>query len=397
MQMQANRSNPRDARPPEILALSGIRALPPLLLVLYHYCEGHGYRNAPWFDLPVGKGYLWVEFFFALSGFVLVHVYARRSRPVLAGASYRSFLKARWARLYPLHLFTLFSMLGLMILLNVIAGLDGHPSIYQRPYPPMNTAPSFVASIFLVQAWNLFPWLTWNGASWFVSAEAFLCILFPLYARWARGGVRAGAALIAAGMAGLAILAATNRHGLDLTFHNGCLRGMADFAVGCGLAVLYARAKEAGADRLPGWAFSAAQAGALAFLAWTFYGIGWSHSPRDVWVAAALFALMFAVAFDRGFLARFFAAAPLRKLGEWSYGIYMGQIFWLQFVRYFEERIYPPGETVIFGHRFGDLLWWGEPFVLLGVCVLWGAALTVWIEQPAARALKAWFAKRAAA
>ena len=62
-------------RPPEIKALSGARALPPLILVLYHFCEGHGYRGSDlpacmghpwvaflqcgkWFDLPVGKGYL---------------------------------------------------------------------------------------------------------------------------------------------------------------------------------------------------------------------------------------------------------------------------------------------------------------------------------------------------
>ncbi len=71
-------------RPVEIKALAGARALPPLILVLFHYCEGHGYRGAKWFDLPVGKGYLWVEFFFALSGFVLTYVYGAALAGVLA-------------------------------------------------------------------------------------------------------------------------------------------------------------------------------------------------------------------------------------------------------------------------------------------------------------------------
>ncbi|HEX4295556.1 MAG TPA: hypothetical protein VHZ29_15575, partial [Rhizomicrobium sp.] len=69
------------SRPAEIKALSGARAFPPLILVLYHFCEGHGYRGNFVFDAIVAKGYLWVEFFFILSGFILVHVYGRQSPP----------------------------------------------------------------------------------------------------------------------------------------------------------------------------------------------------------------------------------------------------------------------------------------------------------------------------
>jgi peptidoglycan/LPS O-acetylase OafA/YrhL len=67
-------------RPAEIRALSGARAFPPLILVLFHYCSGNGFEGARWFDLPVAKGYLWVEFFFILSGFVLTYVYGARWR-----------------------------------------------------------------------------------------------------------------------------------------------------------------------------------------------------------------------------------------------------------------------------------------------------------------------------
>src|ERR1051326_7207301 len=71
-----------DSKPSEIRALAGARALPPLLLVLYHYHEAHGYQQVRLFDVFVAKGYLWVEFFFALSGFILVHVYAARARRI---------------------------------------------------------------------------------------------------------------------------------------------------------------------------------------------------------------------------------------------------------------------------------------------------------------------------
>lgn len=379
-------------RPVEIKALAGARALPPLILVLYHYCEGHGYRQNPWFDLVIGKGYLWVEFFFALSGFILIHVYGAQADKFRHGA-YWPFLRNRLIRLYPLHLVTLFSMLLLMGALNLIAQIYGYVSIYNGPWPPMNTWPSFIATLFMVQAWNLFPWLTWNEASWFVSAEFLLCILFPLYALWAKGGIKRAMLLAVAAIAALAWLAASNRHGLDLTFHNGVLRGIADFAVGCALAMFYREAIRNGAQKIPTWIFSLAQLLSLSLIIWAFYGIRWAHGPKDVWIAGTLFLLIFALAFDRGFLASLFKTAPFRKLGEWSYAIYMGQILWLQLFRYFSQRVYPPGETHAFGFAVGDLLWRFEPWVLLTLCVLWGALLYYGVEVPATKALKKLFTK----
>ena len=254
------------ARPTEIKALAGARALPPLILVLFHFCEGHGYRGAGWFDLPVGKGYLWVEFFFALSGFILIHVYGSRAREFWRGKAYGPFLRARLSRLYPLQVFTLFSMLFLMLTLNALADWGGYVSIYHQPYHPMNTAWSFVANLFLVQGWNLFPWLTWNGASWFVSVEFMLCLLFPIYILLSRGGLLRAVALIGAGLAALTFMAQTSGHGLDITFHDGVFRGMAGFAVGVGMAMLFRQANEAGAERLPEWIHSVAQAAALGIL-----------------------------------------------------------------------------------------------------------------------------------
>ncbi len=169
------------ARPSEILALKGARALPPLILVLFHYCEGHGYRGAWWFDYPVARGYLWVEFFFALSGFVLTYVYAARWRDIWTLRGYGRFLQTRLARLYPLHLAMLLLILGMVIVLRWFSARGGYVSIYDEPWHPFVTVPTFIGNLFLVQAWNIFPYLSWNGAAWFVSVEFLLCLLFPLY------------------------------------------------------------------------------------------------------------------------------------------------------------------------------------------------------------------------
>ena len=398
-------------RPVEIRALSGARALPPLILVLYHFCEGHFYRGSSlpvceghfwvaffqcgkWFDLPVGKGYLWVEFFFALSGFILIHVYGARAEEFWRGKAFVPFLQARLSRLYPVHLATLLSMLLLMWMLNELSYLGGYVSIYHQPWAPVNTWPSFIANLFLVQAWNLFPWLTWNGASWFVSVEFLLCLLFPVYVLLSRGGLLRALTITGAGLAALIFMAQTSRHGLDITFHNGIFRGMAGFAVGVGLAMLFRIANDAGAARLPVWVHSAAQAALLAYFVWATYCTGWSHSPNDIWTVLALDGFVFLLAFDRGFLARGFSTPVLRKLGEWSYGIYMGQTFWLQAIRYFEQHWYPPDDAIVLGQRWGSLIWWIEPFALVAICIAWGALLAIMIEHPANAALRNMFAQR---
>ncbi len=398
-------------RPGEIKALAGARAFPPLILVLYHFCEGHGYRGidqpichasgwanfftcGKWFDLPVGRGYLWVEFFFALSGFILVHVYGARAWDFWKGKAFLPFLQARLSRLYPVHFVTLISMLLLMWTLNWLSYVGGYASIYHQPWPPINTWPSFVANLFLVQAWNLFPWLTWNGASWFVSVEFLLCLLFPVYLLLSRGAWWRGIALIGAGLSALTFIALTSRHGLDVTFQNGIFRGMAGFAVGVGLAMLFREAQKRGADTLPEWVHHGAQAAALAYFLWATYRTGWSHSPRDMWFATSLCVMIFVLAFDRGFLARALSMAIPRKLGEWSYAIYMGQTFWLQAVRTIEQRWYPPGETIILGLRFSDVMWWLEPFLLTGICIAWGALLAITVEHPANAWLRQKFSHR---
>lgn len=376
------------SRPVEIKALSGARALPPLILILYHFCEGHGYRNAAWFDLPVGKGYLWVEFFFALSGFILIHVYGRNVEGFRAGHTYWPFLRARLARLYPVHFVTLISMLILMVSLNQLSYIGGYASIYHQPWPPINTWPSFLANLFLVQGWHLFPWLTWNGASWFVSIEFALCLIFPLFAFWSTGGVKRALLSLAGAIIGLIALTHTTKHGLDITFDNGFLRGVADFTAGVSLAMLYRAAIAAGWQKLPGWVWNGAQALSLIFLLWAWYGTGWGHSRADIWTALALFVFLFAIAFDRGFLAVALSTRTMRALGGWSYGIYMGQTFWLQLIRYFEQHWYPAQNSRIFGLRFGDLQWWIEPFMLVGICIIWGWLLTRFVEHPAAKWLR---------
>jgi peptidoglycan/LPS O-acetylase OafA/YrhL len=376
----------------KIGALAGARAFPPLMVVMFHFSEGHHYSGFRPLDLLATRGYLWVEFFFVLSGFILTYAYWSKMKDLFTRAGYLAFLRARLIRLYPLHLFMLLLILLIVLGLRALAAHGGYPSIFDLKYHQDVSIKGFWLSVFLVHAWNSMGSLTWNGVSWFVSVEFALCLLFPALLWLAEGRLWRGFALIGAGLAGLLALLFTSRHGLDITFHNGVLRGLSDFSVGVGLAVLFRRVKSH--DRIPEWVHSALQLLLLSLLATVVMNTGWSHTRMDIFTVLPLMALVFALAFDRGIVARALQTKLPQVMGEWSYAIYLGQTTWLLAIRFFEQRLYPPPDAIVLGTPFSSLIWWLEPLGLVIVCVLWGGFLAEFIELPAAAKLRQRFGRR---
>jgi len=373
-------------KPIEIRALAGARAFPPLVLVMFHFSEGHGYRHFWPLDYVAARGYLWVEFFFCLSGFILTHVYGARAAQLFTAKGYGAFLKARLIRLYPLHLVMLGVILITAIVTRQLAAAGHYTSIFDLTYHTVITPFSFVLNLLLIQAWNTQPSLTWNGVAWFVSVEWALCLLFPIFLFLSRGPLWRGFALIAAGVAGLTALDLTSAHGLDITFHNGVLRGLSDFSVGVGLAMFYRAFKPR--DTLPDWTHSLIQLAVVLTLFYAIYNTGWSHTAMDIFTVLPMMALVLALAFDRGIVAGALKTRIPQTLGGWSYAIYIGQTFGLLIIRVFEQRLYPAGDTPVLGTTFGALVWWLEPLLLVLFCIGWGALLATCIEHPATRKLK---------
>ena len=376
----------------KIGALAGARAFPPLMIVMFHFSEGHHYSHVRLLDLFATRGYLWVEFFFVLSGFILTHVYWPRLKDLFSRQGYLAFLRARLIRLYPLHLFMLLLMLAMVFGLRALAAHGGYLSIFDIKYHQDVSVKGFWLSLALVHAWNSMNSLTWNGVSWFVSVEFALCLLFPLLLWLAEGALWRGFALIAAGLCGLGALLLTSRHGLDITYHNGVLRGLSDFAIGVGMAVLFRRLKPR--DRLPAFVHSLIQLVLLGLLVWVTMTTGWSHTRMDIFTVLPLMMLVFALSFDRGLVAAALGTRLPQLLGEWSYAVYLGQTAWLLMIRFFEQRLYPAPDAIVLGQPFSRLIWWLEPLSLVIVCVLWGGLLAHFVEHPAAAALRRYFGRR---
>ena len=176
--------------PADLRALTSLRAFLAFGVVLFHYQLQ--WDPALGFSPIIERSRLAVDAFFMLSGFILAHVYG----PAFAAGtfSYRRFLVARLARLYPLHLAVLGSVL-FMVLGASVFGISFDPSTY--------TTEGFFKTLFLVQAW--FPnevGFNWSGPSWSLSAEWFAYLLFPVYALLAVGMRQRPWLLMALGVVG---------------------------------------------------------------------------------------------------------------------------------------------------------------------------------------------------
>src|SRR6478672_10331259 len=91
--------------------LDGLRGLAALLVVFYHIEWPNHLTNNNF----VGNGYLAVDLFFILSGFVIFQNYAIRISSI---NDFRNFICLRFFRVYPLH-FAILAWLSCMELLKL--------------------------------------------------------------------------------------------------------------------------------------------------------------------------------------------------------------------------------------------------------------------------------------
>jgi len=157
---------------PRLEGLTSLRFLAALQVILFHLKVERITSGGPWwYQNFAGIGYVGVNFFFVLSGFILVYIYA--ANDVDPGR----FWKARFARIYPAYVFSLavtapFFFFALRHLnLPCFAWSERHPAI------------AALLTLSLLQAWSPHGALTWNPVCWSLSVEAFFYFLFPFLLR----------------------------------------------------------------------------------------------------------------------------------------------------------------------------------------------------------------------
>jgi peptidoglycan/LPS O-acetylase OafA/YrhL len=139
--------------------LEALRGIAALVVVLHHLSlqPGTFLTGNPW----LAQGWLFVDLFFVLSGFVIASVHAESPACDITA---KGFLIRRFFRLWPLHLVTLVAALGI----DVLSGEADKPG-----YGAM-----LGLNLTMTQAWGFVPGSVLNGPSWSISVEWAAYLLF---------------------------------------------------------------------------------------------------------------------------------------------------------------------------------------------------------------------------
>jgi peptidoglycan/LPS O-acetylase OafA/YrhL len=156
-----------------IPSLTAIRGMAAVITVIYHIPVFNDLPDSFSGDFLPG-GYLAVDLFFVLSGFIMAYVHGADFFGPKATSRYWGFLRLRFFRIYPVH----FVVLSTLLLYETAKLLSGH-TFTHAPFS-LNTIGTAVSGLFLVQAWGVDAQFLWNPPSWSISTEAAAYIMTPL-------------------------------------------------------------------------------------------------------------------------------------------------------------------------------------------------------------------------
>jgi peptidoglycan/LPS O-acetylase OafA/YrhL len=340
--------------------LTGIRGLAALWVALFHLQISDAGK---WLHLsPVATHGAWgVDIFFILSGMILSLVYCPQMPATISRRWFGRFLVRRIAKIYPLHLLTLLATIGLVVL-----AASRH---YQ--FHAINTeytAWSAIANVFLLHAFGVTRQLSWNTASWSVSAEwfAYLVLFVPMVRLLRRVSLAWVIALALSMWIGLVLLAAFVLHTpIAEISYRGVLRIVPEFICGYALFRIIEVAKSRRGDIL--WMIGIAGMVSLCF---------WSGLT---FLLAPCIGLVLLGLYWGGPLADAIWGNRLAvRIGEASFSIYMQQEFFQIAFNQAARRVVIP-HTAVAGIALVALY-----FIL--VCVA-GVFCFLYIEEPLRQAI----------
>jgi peptidoglycan/LPS O-acetylase OafA/YrhL len=263
-------------------ALDSLRGICALLVAVFHYPLMGVVRTSAFIE----HSYLFVDFFFVLSGFVI----ATSSERKLQDGQWRGFLLRRFLRLYPLHILTLLVFVSAAVAMGQLNSDEQH------------SAGAVLSNVFLLQGFGFHHSLTWNWPAWSISVEAALYVAFAIL-------VSVRAPLVTyAGMAliGVGVLLYLGPKAAG-TYDIGMFRGLAGFFIG----VLLTRLPKI---ELGSWAEVATLGLAAAFV---------TFNETLPFAALAFAPAVYVLSHSDGVISKALNRPWLVSLGTWSFGIYM--------------------------------------------------------------------------
>ena len=343
-------------------ALTGLRGVAALWVVLFHiqvYFEPSGAIPRIGRAL-IGHGWVAVDLFFILSGFVLMHAHEHEFLSIEAGVVGR-FLAHRALRVYPTATVVLFLILGLIV---ADPGFAADPQSYA---PGDLTWKTFLVTLALATRWTTSPIQDWNLPVWSLSVEIIGYLAFPWIARTA-GQVATPPAAVCRGMACIMFLTAVNAIGGRTEFNDygpfGIARMASGFVCGAYLARAFHLAPGISNNSTSGLAFVAAAGLCVACTVPGFMVLALISSA----------VLVIALAYGGGGIARSLSTGPVIWLGRISFPLYLVHMVPIKWLAY-RVRIAPPDTAML-----GGLL-----VACVAACLIAAYLLHILIERPTHR------------
>lgn len=288
------------------VALDSLRGIAAIIVTIYHIEGGGILFDSAFFR----RGYLFIDFFFVLSGFVIAGAYKDR---LLAGFSVRRFIFLRLGRLYPLHLFVLAIYLALEL---AFLALQPEGWALREPFTGERDPYCLLLSIFMIHAF-LEPYPNmWSPQSWSIAVEVWLYLGAALIWHRLKGSVS-----ILVFCLGVTVAIWLLNAG-SIPWTTPLSRKMIEGVAGFGLGVLCWQLWSQGLKSI-----SSAPKGALTVLEVAIVGLIYVVvSKPDIAFGAMNFVFAAAVlvfAAEKGALSRLLSRSLFVWLGTLSYSIYM--------------------------------------------------------------------------
>ncbi|MBW8724655.1 MAG: acyltransferase [Inquilinus limosus] len=318
----------------------------------------------------ISDGYIAVDFFFVLSGFIISRANGYLFEDSLRRADYGYFLTKRLGRLFALNVVTLVVLLPLEFL-KYFTNVGNTPA-----FADTNTVAAWFENLFLVQTWFLGHGPSWNTVAWSISAEWAAYILYPiLFVILVRCPAAVLTLVVGAAIAGLAWLESISPSGtLSLTDHGAVLRCLCGFTLG---VITEHASHSQPVRRAAPWLGSgiSISLAASAMVAVIVFG-------EADWMASPIFcAIVLALSVAGPGPTAVMSFTPVHLLGVWSFALYMTHFIVL--------RVYKVVAFWVFGH------WPSSPALVIAslvfavaVCIVVAWAAHRWIERPGYRAMR---------
>jgi hypothetical protein len=310
-------------QPNRFAVLDSLRGICAIFVAVFHFTTMDGALQSRF----IANSWIFVDFFFVLSGFVISFAYAKR---LSTSADLIDFAIRRLGRVWPLHC----AMLILLIGLETLKWHIGGDNLIRAPFTEGASPAGLLSTLLLLHSTPVWSVFSVNGPSWSISAEYWTYLIF--------GSVVIGVSRLAPPRPNLTvvyislwlvafIILVAGQGRMETYAEYAVPRCLYGFAAGCLVQQFYQFARSrAGAIALT--VGSAAEVIAVAMVA--VFVIRLAPTPLQFLAPLVFGCAILIFAFQAGVISRLLETRPFLILGRLSFSIYMTHSFLREILRW---------------------------------------------------------------